>query len=146
MREADRLIDIGPGAGSEGGRVIAQGTVAEVQADPNSITAAFLNRDANSVERRSRQPTTELRLVKANRHNLKALTVPIPLGVMTAVTGVSGSGKTTLISQTLVPALKANLAKKKTDVERVLQQIDVQAIEGFENIERLIEIDQSPIG
>lgn len=142
METADWLIDIGPGAGEHGGHVVAQGTVAEVKANPNSITGQFL-----SGVRRIEVPATRrapgekfLELVGARQHNLTNVTVKIPLGLFVAVTGVSGSGKSTLIQETLFPVLQNRINKTHT----VWGEHD--ELRGLEHLDKVIDIDQSPIG
>jgi excinuclease ABC subunit A len=143
IRQADYVVDLGPGAGVHGGQVVAQGTGAEVAAHPDSITGQYL-----SGRRRIEIPTTRhkpdpkrmLRVMGATANNLKDLTAEFPLGCMTCVTGVSGSGKSTLVNDTLFRAVATQMnhaAPGSAHFER---------IEGLEHIDRVIEIDQSPIG
>jgi excinuclease ABC subunit A len=143
IRQADHVVDLGPGAGVHGGRIVAQGTAAEVAANPDSITGQYLC-GRRSIEvpgvRRSPDPNRRLRIVGATANNLKNVTAEFPLGLMTCVTGVSGSGKSTLINDTLFRAVATQMnhaAAGSAHFER---------LEGLEFIDRVIEIDQSPIG
>ncbi|MBM81820.1 MAG: ABC-ATPase UvrA [Planctomycetaceae bacterium] len=148
MREADYLIDLGPGAGNEGGSIVAYGTIPEIINNPASVTGRYLNntdREAGS-QKRTVDPERTLQIAGANLHNLENVSVQIPLGVMTAVTGVSGSGKTSLISQTLVPVLKTLLSKKADQANEAMRRVSLESLVGHEQLERLIEIDQSAIG
>jgi excinuclease ABC subunit A len=143
IRAADHLIDLGPGAGKHGGRVIAEGTVAEVMANPASITAQYLSRAKRievPAERRARDTRRTLRVEGAREHNLRDLTLEIPLGLFVAVTGVSGSGKSTLIEDILHRALARHLYRA-----RVLPGAYTR-ITGLEHLDKVIDIDQSPIG
>ncbi len=140
---ADHVVDVGPGAGVEGGSVVAQGTAAEIMAHPGSLTGRYLSGDLEVSpprRRRKRDPGRELRVVGARGNNLKGVDVAMPLGVMTAVTGVSGGGKSTLVIDTLYRAAARRLGGG----------IDVpaphDAIEGLDQIDKVIDIDQSPIG
>jgi excinuclease ABC subunit A len=143
IRQADHVVDLGPGAGVHGGRIVAQGTAAEVAANPDSITGQYLS-GRRSIEvpgvRRSPDPNRELRVVGATANNLKNVTAEFPLGLMTCVTGVSGSGKSTLINDTLFRAVATQLNRAAAGTAHF------ERIEGLEFIDRVIEIDQSPIG
>lgn len=143
MREADFIVDIGPGAGKNGGRLIAAGTPDEVANDPDSITGQYLSgRKQIPVPKKRRQPKKdkELVVVGARENNLKNITVKFPLGVMTVVSGVSGSGKSTLVNEILANELLARLHRAQT-VSGLHERID-----GIENLDKCIVIDQSPIG
>ncbi|WP_202397066.1 excinuclease ABC subunit UvrA [Teichococcus coralli] len=143
IRTADHLIDIGPAAGSGGGRVIAQGTPEEVAAHPDSVTGAYLSgRRAISVpaQRRPRDPDRQLRVVGATGNNLRDLTAAVPLGTFTCVTGVSGGGKSTFVIETLYKAAARRLMGAGT------VPAPHQALEGLEHLDKIIDIDQSPIG
>ena len=141
MREADYLIDIGPGAGINGGKVVAQGTPKQVMRNKKSLTAQYLNGKIKiEVPEKRRKATKEIVLKNAKGNNLKNVTAHIPLEVLTVVTGVSGSGKSTLINQTLFPELHNRLNKGK------LYPLKNGGIDGLENLEKVIDIDQSPIG
>lgn len=141
MREADYLIDIGPGAGINGGKVVAQGTPKQVMRNKKSLTAQYLNGKIKiEVPEKRRKATKEIVLKNAKGNNLKNVTAHIPLEVLTVVTGVSGSGKSTLINQTLFPELHNRLNKGK------LYPLENGGIDGLENLEKVIDIDQSPIG
>ncbi len=141
MRSADHLVDLGPGAGEHGGHVIAEGTPKEVEADPASLTGQYLagQRQIEVPERR-RKPRGELVVRGARQHNLKRINVQIPLGVFCCVTGVSGSGKSTLINETLYPAVANRLHQAK------LRPGAHDRIDGIEQVDKIINIDQSPIG
>nr|BAL59733.1 excinuclease ABC subunit A [Candidatus Acetothermum autotrophicum] len=141
IRTADFIVDIGPGAGKHGGYIVVTGTVEDICANPHSITGQFLSgRRKIAVPTRRRKPTGFLTIVGARQHNLKNLTVRIPLGVFVCVTGVSGSGKSTLIDEILYRGVAQRLGYV---VERPGEH---DAIVGLEQIDKIIEIDQSPIG
>ncbi len=141
MRAADHLIDLGPGAGEHGGYVIAEGTPAQVEATPASLTGQFLSGERRiEVPKRRRKPSGELTIRGARQHNLKEVTVDVPLGVFCCVTGVSGSGKSTLVNETLHHAVANRLHQAK------LRPGSHEGIDGLEAIDKIINIDQSPIG
>ena len=142
MAAADWIIDIGPGAGEHGGHVIAQGTPAEIMANPNSVTGGFLSgRDKIAIPEERRQPTDKfLEIVGATGHNLQNVTVKIPLGCFVCVTGVSGSGKSTLIQETLFPKLQSQINRTRHVWE------PHETIRGIGNLDKIVDIDQSPIG
>ncbi|RPF57484.1 excinuclease ABC subunit UvrA [Abyssicoccus albus] len=141
MRASDYLIDIGPGAGIHGGKVVAQGTPDEVMAIKESITGQYLSGE-KSVEtpKERRKIDKYLTIEGATQNNLKNVTVDIPLNVMTVVTGVSGSGKSTLVNEILYKSLANKLYKNKSEPGQHKQ------IKGLDHIEKVIEIDQAPIG
>jgi excinuclease ABC subunit A len=139
--EADHLIDMGPGAGVHGGEVVAQGTPAEVMANPASLTGRYLSGELSiAVPKKRRKSDKSLKIVGASENNLKDVTVEIPLGVMTCVTGVSGSGKSTLIIDTLHKVLGQRLYRSRE------KSGAVRDILGLEHLDKVINIDQSPIG
>ncbi len=143
MLEADRLIDMGPGAGSAGGEIVVEGTPAEVKQHPTSLTAAYLRGDRRVTESRSRRSFSSaqsIRLQGATLHNLKNVTVEIPLNLLVGITGVSGSGKSSLIGETLVPALAGAVGQSTGQVGPYTK------LSGYESIDKLIEITQAPIG
>lgn len=141
MREADYLIDMGPGAGINGGEIVAAGTPGQVLKNKKSLTAKYLNGEMKiEVPKERRIFTKEIVLKNAKGNNLKNVTVSIPLEVLTVVTGVSGSGKSSLINQTLFPELHNRLNKGK------MYPLENSGIEGLEHLEKVIDIDQSPIG
>jgi excinuclease ABC subunit A len=144
IRQADHVIDIGPGAGVHGGQVIAQGDVKKIMANKNSITGQYLSgkREIAVPEKRHTfNPEQVLKLIGANGNNLQDVTVEIPVGLMTCVTGVSGSGKSTLINATLHP-----LASTALNGASTLKAAPYKAIEGLELFDKCVDIDQSPIG
>jgi len=143
IREADHLIDLGPGAGKHGGEVIAEGTVAEVERVARSITGQYLTgvrTIPTPSARRPRDPERALRIEGATAHNLRDVDVEIPLGVFAAVTGVSGSGKSTLVEDILQRALARHFYRA-----RVLPAAH-RRIRGLEHLDKVIDIDQTPIG
>ncbi len=139
--ESDHVIDMGPGAGVHGGEVVAQGTPAEIMANPASLTGQYLSGALSiAVPKKRRKPRTFLKIVGATENNLKQVDVQIPLGVMTCVTGVSGSGKSTLVIDTLYKVLGQRLYKSREKAGAV------RDIKGLEALDKVINIDQSPIG
>ena len=142
MRAADYLIDIGPGAGALGGQVVACGTPEEVMANPNSLTGQYLSgkRTIPLPAQRRRGNGRLLTVRGARENNLKHIDVSIPLGTFTCVTGVSGSGKSSLVNEVLFKALGAQLNRMKVRPGKH------DAIEGMEQLDKVIAIDQSPIG
>ena len=139
--EADHVIDMGPGAGVHGGEVVAQGTPAEIMENPASLTGRYLSGAlAIRVPNQRRKPERFLRISGASENNLKNVTVDIPLGVMSCVTGVSGSGKSTLVIDTLYKVLCQRLYRSREKAGTVKQ------IAGIEVLDKVINIDQSPIG
>ena len=141
MREADYIVDIGPQAGEHGGEVVAAGTAEEIMQNPDSITGAYLSgRIQIPVPKERRKPTGFLKIIGAEENNLKKVNVDIPLGVMTCVTGVSGSGKSSLTNEVLYKALQRNLNHARTIPGKYKE------IRGMEQLDKVIDIDQSPIG
>jgi excinuclease ABC subunit A len=141
MLAADHLVDMGPGAGVHGGYVVAQGTPKEVMRNPDSLTGKYLQgAHAVTLPSRTRQPKGFLTIEKANKHNLKTINAKIPLGTLTCVTGVSGSGKSTLILEVLFHSLSQLLYQKKPKID------GCKAIKGADALDKVIDIDQSPIG
>ena len=141
MKSADHLVDLGPGAGEHGGYIVAAGTPAEVEANPNSLTGRYLSGSeqiAFPSQRREAQGALTVR--GARQHNLTGVDVEFPLGVLTCVTGVSGSGKSTLVNGTLHPAIANRLHKSK------MRPGPHDGIDGIEQIDKIINIDQSAIG
>ncbi|ABB30377.1 excinuclease ABC, A subunit [Geobacter metallireducens RCH3] len=139
--EADHVLDMGPGAGEHGGRVVAQGTPAEIMANPASLTGRYLSGElAIAVPKKRRKPKRVITVAGATENNLKDVSVDIPLGVMTCVTGVSGSGKSTLVIDTLYKVLGQRLYKSREKAGAVRE------IRGLEQLDKVINIDQSPIG
>ena len=146
IRAADHVLDIGPGAGVHGGRIIAQGTPAEVAANPDSLTGRYLS----GIERIEIPPRRHrltdsanpqsLKIINARGNNLKGVTVEIPVGLLTCVTGVSGSGKSTLVNDTLYTAVAKKLYQSHAD------PAPHDEIEGLDAFDKVINVDQSPIG
>ena len=141
MREADFIVDIGPGAGEHGGEVVATGNAEEIMQNENSVTGAYLSgRIRIPVPEVRRKPIGWLKVLGAQENNLKNIDVKFPLGVMTCVTGVSGSGKSSLVNQILYKRLARDLNRARTIPGRH------KGIEGLEQLDKVINIDQSPIG
>jgi excinuclease ABC subunit A len=152
IRAADHVIDLGPGAGVHGGRVIAQGSSAQVAADPASLTGQYLSGARSIAVPKRRTPrlpvpganktqaVQALRLTGASGHNLKDVTVEFPVGLLTCVTGVSGSGKSTLVNDTLYAAVARHLYRAHEE------PAPYEEIEGLEHFDKVINVDQSPIG
>ena len=141
MRAADCIVDIGPGAGEHGGELVAIGTAEEIMKNPNSITGQYLSgKKKIPVPAERRKPTGYLTVKKAAENNLKNIDVKFPLGVMTCVTGVSGSGKSSLVNEILYKSLARRLNHARTIPGKH------KRIEGVEQLDKVINIDQSPIG
>jgi excinuclease ABC subunit A len=141
MRSADHLVDLGPGAGEHGGQIVAQGTAAQVQRVKASLTGQFLA-GTRTIEPpgRRRTPSGYIEILGASEHNLREIDVHIPLGVLTCVTGVSGSGKSTLVNEVLYKSVANRLhrARQRPGAHR--------AIHGLDQLDKIIAVDQSPIG
>jgi excinuclease ABC subunit A len=141
IMEADHVIDMGPGAGVHGGEVVAQGTPAEVMANPASLTGRYLSGELTiPVPKKRRKGTKQLKIIGASENNLKDVDVEIPLGVLTCITGVSGSGKSTLVIDTLHKVLSQRLYRSREKAGAV------RDVKGLEHLDKVINIDQSPIG
>jgi len=143
IRSADHVVDMGPGAGIHGGQVIAEGPIDKILQSPESLTGQYLTglrQIPVPRKRRSGGRGQSLRILGARGHNLQAVDAEVPLGTFTCVTGVSGSGKSTLIVETLYKALARRLHRSR------LQPADFERIEGLEHLDKVIDIDQSPIG
>ena len=141
MRAADQIVDIGPGAGEHGGRLIAQGTAEEIMACPESITGAYLSgRRGIPMPAHRKEPTGWLTVRGAREHNLRGIDVRVPLGVMAVVTGVSGSGKSSLVNGIIYKTLQRDLNRAHT------RPGACDGIDGLEQLDKVIAIDQSPIG
>jgi len=142
IESADHIIELGPGAGKEGGHLVAQGSLEEIKNNPNSLTGAYLSgRKEIPLPAERKKPTGKvIRIVGARQHNLKNITVEIPLGLFVCITGVSGSGKSTLIYEILYKYAKNYFY----GTHEVVGEVD--KVEGLENIDKVINIDQSPIG
>ncbi|WP_417532440.1 excinuclease ABC subunit UvrA [Marinobacter lipolyticus] len=143
IRAADHVIDIGPGAGVHGGEIIAQGTPEDIIANKKSLTGQYLNgtREIAIPATRNTGSGKQLILSGASGNNLQNVTLSIPLGIMTCITGVSGSGKSTLINGTLYPVAAAKLNKATS-----LTHAPYEKLKGLDNLDKVIDIDQSPIG
>ena len=143
IRSADHIIDIGPGAGKHGGEICAQGDIDAILKNKNSITAKYLSGKRKIIipNKRTDFGKDKIKIIKASENNLKDITVNIPIGLFTCITGVSGSGKSSLINQTLLPISSFMLNKSKLSKE-----IKCEKIEGLDNLDKVISIDQSPIG
>ncbi len=141
MRAADHIVDLGPGAGEHGGRVIAEGTPKAIERVPESLTGQFLRGSRTiPVPEKRREPKPGIRILGAEQHNLKRIDVEFPLGVFCCVTGVSGSGKSTLVNEVLFRAVANRLHRAK------LRPGAHRKVEGTERVDKIINIDQSPIG
>lgn len=144
IRAADHIIDIGPGAGVHGGEIVAEGTASEIMANPNSVTGQYLSGQreiAVPAERTPADPAKVLHLIGARGNNLKDVTLSIPVGLFTCVTGVSGSGKSTLINDTLF-----RIAHRELNGATAEEPAPYREIQGLEHFDKVIDIDQSPIG
>ena len=143
MEKADFIVDMGPGAGTEGGQIMAAGTLTEVKATRDSITGKYLRGELEIPVPKVRRPWTKDRVIRienAQMNNLGQVSVDFPLGVLTCVTGVSGSGKSTLVIDTLYRALLQHLYRVES------RDLKLSTITGLEHIDKVIDIDQSPIG
>jgi excinuclease ABC subunit A len=142
MRSADWIVDMGPGAGEHGGRIVAEGPIDKIMASPASLTGQFLSgkRVVRLPSERRTGSGKWIRIVGARENNLKNITAEIPLGRLVVITGVSGSGKSSLVTNTLYPALSQRLLRSREAAG------DHDRIEGLEHLDKVIDIDQSPIG
>ena len=141
MYAADWIVDVGPGAGVHGGEIVAQGTVEDIKACPESLTGQYLSGAKKiAVPAKRRKPTGWLKVIGAQEHNLKNINVKVPLGVLCCVTGVSGSGKSSLVNEILYKHLAKVLNRAKTRPGKFTR------MEGVEQLDKIICIDQSPIG
>ena len=141
MYAADHIVDVGPGAGLHGGYIVAQGTVDEIKACPESLTGQYLSGVKTiPVPKKRRKPTGWLKVLNAREHNLKGIDVKIPMGVLCCVTGVSGSGKSSLVNEIIYKYLAKKLNRAKT------RPGQFDGMEGTEQLDKIIMIDQSPIG
>jgi excinuclease ABC subunit A len=143
IRTADHVVDMGPGAGSHGGKIVSQGTPQDIINDPASLTGQYLSgtrRIAGSLKRTPNDPERQLSIKGASGNNLKSVNLDIPVGLLTCITGVSGSGKSTLINDTLYLIAAAELNGAATE------PAPCQSIEGLQHFDKVVDIDQSPIG
>jgi excinuclease ABC subunit A len=141
MRAADYLVDLGPGAGEHGGRIVAEGTAAEIERMPESLTGRYLSgAERIEVPQRRRTPVGAIEIIGATQHNLRKVNVRVPLGVLTCVTGVSGSGKSTLVNDVLYKAVANRLHRARQRPGAHL------GVVGLEALDKIIAVDQSPIG
>lgn len=144
IRAADHVIDIGPGAGVHGGQIVAQGTLEDIVANPDSLTGKFLSGERRIDIPQKRVPINKdkmLTVFGAKGNNLKNVTLKIPVGLFTCITGVSGSGKSTLINDTLFP-----IAQRQLNGATTITPAPYLDVEGLEHFDKVIDIDQSPIG
>ena len=144
IRTADHIVDIGPGAGVHGGKIVAQGNVRKIEREPESITGQYLSRKRKIEVPESRHTIDPNKLVHikgASGNNLKSIEVEIPVGLFTCVTGVSGSGKSTLVNQTIYP-----IAAKSLNNMRNITIQPYRQIQGLDHLDKVVDIDQSPIG
>ncbi len=144
IRAADHVIDIGPGAGIHGGEIIAEGSVADIVAHTDSLTGQYLSGKKKIIvpkERHTPDPDKMITLSGASGHNLQNVTLKLPIGLFTCVTGVSGSGKSTLINRTLLP-----LASTQLNGATTLTAEKFETLDGLQHLDKVVDIDQSPIG
>ena len=143
IRSADHIIDIGPGAGVHGGKICAQGDIKAILKNKDSITAKYLSgkREIKVPKKRAKVNSKKITIINAHENNLSNVNIDIPVGLFTCVTGVSGSGKSSLINQTLLPISSFLLNKAKLSKE-----VKCEKIEGLDYLDKVINIDQSPIG
>ncbi|MDA1370023.1 MAG: excinuclease ABC subunit UvrA [Proteobacteria bacterium] len=144
IRSADHIIDIGPGAGVHGGRIVASGTIDKIESAKDSLTGRYLSGKESIAIPASRTPYNEKKLIQligASGNNLRKVKLTIPIGLFTCITGVSGSGKSTLINNTLYPIAATRLNNAST-----LNPAPFESIEGLEHLDKVVDIDQSPIG
>ena len=141
MKAADYIVDIGPGAGKNGGTIVAEGTAEEIMKSPNSLTGKYLSHELEiEVPSVRRKPTDYISIKGARENNLKKIDVEIPLGVFTCVTGVSGSGKSSLVNEILKKKLLRDLNRARVKPGKY------DSISGYDKLDKVIDIDQSPIG
>ncbi|HBV39303.1 MAG TPA: excinuclease ABC subunit UvrA, partial [Erwinia sp.] len=144
IRAADHVIDIGPGAGVHGGQVVAEGTVDDIMAVKESLTGQYLSGERGiqvPEERVKADASKVLKLSGAKGNNLKDVTLTLPVGLFSCITGVSGSGKSTLINDTLFP-----IAQRQLNGATIAEPAPYRDITGMEHFDKVIDIDQSPIG
>ena len=143
MQHADYIVDIGPGAGVHGGQIVAQGKLDQIKKNPNSLTGQFLSgKEVIPIPEKRHKPNKQkqITIVEASGNNLKNVTVDIPIGLLTCVTGVSGSGKSTLINATLYPAVAQKINKSR------IESAPHSQINGLDQLDKIVDINQSPIG
>ena len=143
MQHADYIVDIGPGAGVHGGQIVAEGTIEQIKQNPKSLTGKFLSgkeKIALPDERRIQDKKAQISIKGASGNNLKGVSIDIPIGLLTCVTGVSGSGKSTLINNTLYPAAAQKINRSR------LEPAPHKSIDGLDQVDKIVDINQSPIG
>jgi excinuclease ABC subunit A len=146
VRRADWVVDIGPGAGEGGGRVLYSGPVPGLEEVEASATSRYLFGRAQPLDHALRIPKNWFRLRGISRHNLQNVSVDIPLCVLTTVTGVSGSGKSTLVTQVLADVVRRHLGLPPEEPDEMQLELDLQEVSGLESFDRLVRVDQRPIG
>jgi len=146
VRRADWVVDIGPGAGEDGGRVLYSGPIPGLEKIKDSATSRYLFGRVQALDYTPRTPPGWMHLVGVTRHNLQAMSVDVPLCVLTAVTGVSGSGKSTLVAQVLAEVVRRHLGGPAEELDGAEFPVEVQKSSGLESFNRLVLVDQRPIG
>ncbi|WP_433294130.1 excinuclease ABC subunit UvrA [Actinoplanes sp. CA-030573] len=146
VRRADWVVDIGPGAGEGGGRVLYSGPVPGLEPVEESATSRYLFGRGEPLDHRPRTPQGWLHLRGVSRHNLRGVSVDVPLCVLTAVTGVSGSGKSTLVTQVLAEVVRSHLGLASEEPDEAVPDVDVGDVAGLDSFDRLVRVDQRPIG
>ncbi len=147
MRSADHILDLGPAAGENGGKVVFNGTARQILADRQSLTGKYLSgREKIPVPARRRKPRGALRFEGADKHNLRNVHVSLPLGVLTVITGVSGSGKSTLVNEVIHKGLDCVLRQRFGEWDAGAERLPCRLIAGAEQIDEVVCVDQSPIG
>ena len=146
VRRADWVVDVGPGAGEGGGQVLYSGPVAGLERVEVSVTSDYLFGRAEVFDHPTRSPEGWLHLRGVSRHNLQDVSVDVPLCVLTAVTGVSGSGKSTMVTQVLAEVVRRHLGQTPDEAEDAILEVDISAAVGLEAFDRLVLVDQRPIG
>ncbi|EAR24578.1 putative excinuclease ABC subunit A [marine actinobacterium PHSC20C1] len=146
IRRADWIVDIGPAAGEGGGQLLYSGPVDRLRGVEQSVTARYLFPTGRALPREVRLPENWLQLRGISRHNLKDASVDVPIGIMTAVTGVSGSGKSTLVTQVLAQVVRRHLGAAPADTDDAEIDVDIRRAAGLDAFDRIVVVDQRPIG